>query len=198
MIRNTKKIRILNSDDNCESYSTVQRTTNQQMQHQSLDSSFELYDKIQLSPTTGQSELISRTGSKISKVFSSSTQLDNNNNENHNNSESEESEAKCPTYAMVNKHKKIKSKECKCDRSQKCFKSADGLSPMDQDNTETVVEKPNNHEICRQQENVEEMYAVVHKKPKKCQGLDERVPTIPLHTIESLYTAVQKKPNKNN
>ena len=43
-------------------------------------------------------------------------------------------------------------------------------------------------------ENLEEMYAVVQKKSKKCeeQEQEETAPPIPSHTIESQYTAVQK------
>ena len=43
------------------------------------------------------------------------------------------------------------------------------------------------------QVNLEEMYAVVNKKPKKKGDKEqEAAPPIPEHTIEALYTAVQK------
>ena len=42
-------------------------------------------------------------------------------------------------------------------------------------------------------ENLEEMYAVVHKKPKKYNEQEETAPPVPSYTIEALYTAVQKR-----
>ena len=44
------------------------------------------------------------------------------------------------------------------------------------------------------QQSLEDMYAVVHKKPKKSEEQEEAVPPVPAYTVESLYTAVQKKP----
>lgn len=158
------------------------------MQQQCTELSFELYDTI---PTTGQSEL--RTGSETSQLFTSSTQTDCQNNENFECPETEESEAKCPTYAIVDKQKKMKPKK-HLDGSQKSFqfRKVDSLSPIGQDESKITKD----HEITTEQKKLEQMYAVVHKKPNKDQELDEKVPAIPLRTTESLYTAVQKKPNK--
>lgn len=158
------------------------------MQQQCTELSFKLYDTI---PTTGQSEL--RTGSETSQLFTSSTQTDCQNNEKFECPETEESEVKCPTYAIVDKQKKRKSKK-HLDGSQKSFQFqiVDSLSPTGQDESEITKDR----EITTEQKKVEELYAVVHKKPNKGQELEEKVPAIPLHTLESLYTAVQKKPNK--
>ena len=46
----------------------------------------------------------------------------------------------------------------------------------------------------QEQPSLEDMYAVVHKKPKKSKEQEETPPPIPASTVESLYTAVQKKP----
>ena len=43
------------------------------------------------------------------------------------------------------------------------------------------------------QQSLEDMYAVVYKKPKKSGEEEETPPPIPTPTVESLYTAVQKK-----
>ena len=46
----------------------------------------------------------------------------------------------------------------------------------------------------QEQPSLEDMYAVVHKKPKKSEEQEETPPPIPASTVELLYTAVQKKP----
>ena len=43
------------------SYSTLRRGPTQQLQQQSLDPASDLYDRIELSPSTGQAEFISKT-----------------------------------------------------------------------------------------------------------------------------------------
>ena len=178
------------------SYSTLNRGAKQETQPPSLNPSVELYDQIQLSPSTGQSELIH---SKILIISSSSgsNQMQESTVTETNSEllEMEKNNLGNPTYAVVDKRKKnkVKMKESKQEQDNKPQKGIDPehltvADPEDSDTAEKLKDQPS-----QRQENLEEMYAVVHKKPKKCEEQDD-APLVPSHTIESLYAAVQKKP----
>jgi hypothetical protein len=150
------------------SYSTLERGTRQQTQPQ--DSNYtDLYDQIHLSPSTGQTELISKTENKTAEDINTNiySSVDTEN------FQLKESKPEDATYAVVDKKKKkIKSKEGSGDKNEK-----------------------RKEEVKVQgQLSLEDMYAVVHKKPKKSGEQEETPPPIPASTAESLYTAVQKIP----
>ena len=163
-----------NSDSTREdaSYSTLERGTRQQIQPQCLNST-ELYDQIHLSPSTGQTEMIPKTEEDSippSNVYSS---IDMENSETKTGNMPEDA-----TYAVVDKKKKRK-------KSKKSFD--DGANKNDSKLKEE-------EEKVKGQQSLEDMYAVVYKKPKKSGKDEETPPPIPAPTVESLYTAVQKKP----
>jgi hypothetical protein len=155
------------------SYSILERGMKQQLQPQDSNST-ELYDQIHLSPSTGQTELISKTESKtaegintpIPNIYSSvDTEI----------FQPKESAPEDATYAVVNKKKKkTKSKEGSGDKNEKREEEVN----------------------VQGQPSLEDMYAVVHKKPKKSGEQEETPPPIPASTVESLYTAVQKIPQE--
>ena len=160
------------------SYSILERGRRQQIQPQDSNST-KLYDQIHLSPSTGQTELISKTESDTTEVINTTTPNVYSSIETENLqpiSNSEESEVEDATYAVVNKKKKKKKSTAASDdhANQK-------------EKREEVVE-------VQEQPSLEDMYAVVHKKPKKSEEQGEIPPPIPASTVESLYTAIQKTP----
>ena len=166
-------------------YSTLERGTKQHTQPQT---SIELYDQIHLSPSTGQTELISKTENEtagdistpISDVYSS---VDTEKSQPI--SSFEKSNLEDATYAVVDKKKKKK----------KLREASDNLKKSDRIDAENfVLEKEKEQVKAQNQLSLEEMYAVVHKKPKKSEEQEETAPSIPAYTVESLYTAVQKMP----
>ena len=173
------------------SYSTLERGTRQQIQPQASNS-IELYDQIHLSPSTGQTELISNTESEtvegistpLSNIYSS---VDMENSQPKSSSETEKSKSEDATYAVVDKKKKKKkSKGAPDDNANK------------NDSTNEVIfktkEKREEKVKVQEQPSLEDMYAIVHKKPKKSEEQEETPPPIPASTMDLLYTAVQKKP----
>ena len=175
------------------SYSTLERGTRQQIQPQA-SKSIELYDQIYLSPSTGQTELISNIESEtsegisipLSNVYSS---VDIENSQPITSSETEKSKPEDATYAVVNKKKKKKKSTEASD---------DNANKNDSTDEEDFKTKEKREEQVKAQEqlSLEDMYAVVHKKPKKSEDQEdsETPPPIPASTVELLYTAVQKKP----
>ena len=165
-----------NSDSMREdtSYSTLERGTRQQIQPQCLNST-ELYDQIHLSPSTGQTEMIPKTEEDSilpSNVYSS---IDMENSETKTGSKPEDA-----TYAVADKKKKRK-------KSKESFD--DGANKNDSKMKEEEGK-------VKGQQLLEDMYAVVYKKPKKSGKQEEIPPPIPASTVESLYTAVQNKPQQ--
>ena len=173
------------------SYSTLERETRQQIQPQA--STFtELYDQIHLSPSTGQTDLISKTESEtaegistpLSNIYSS---VDTENFQHISSSKTEKSKSEDATYAVVDKKKKKKK-----------FKGASDDNANKNDSTKEedfkIKEKREEEVKAQEQPSIEDTYAVVHKKPKKSEEQEETPPPIPASTVESLYTAIQKKP----
>ena len=173
-----------NSDSMREdtSYSKLERRTRQQIQPQ--DSNFtQLYDQIHLSPSTGQTELISKTESEMaedsippSNIYSS---IDMENSQPFSNSKTKiGSKPEDATYAVVDKKKKRKKSK--------------GESDNGTNNDDSKLKEEEGK--VKGQQSLEDMYAVVYKKPKKSGEEEETLPPIPAPTVESLYTAIQKKP----
>ena len=180
--RRTHKPEINSNSGEDAPYSTLERGTRQQIKPQDLNST-ELYDRIHLSPSTGQTELIPKTESEMaedsippSNIYSS---IDKENSQPFFNSTTEtKSKPEDATYAVVDKKKKRKKSE--------------GVSDNCTNNDDSKL-KEKEVEVKGQQ-SLEDMYAVVYKKPKKNGEKEETPPPIPAPTAESLYTAVQKKP----
>ena len=184
----------LNTDS---SYSTLSRGTEQQVpiQHDSA----ELYDQIHLSPSTGQTEFISKheseninypnaipptynstnsTGDDIVhssalNVACQATTLQLSTQKAH------ESTCEQPTYAAVDKNKKrkLKKQTRKEDSKYKTAEKGPHVSPY-------------KHEVSSSA--AEGTHASPYKDLKK--DSEEKHEVNPPHTIEELYTAVKKKP----
>ena len=160
------------SVDNADvSYSTLDRGTKKVGLSAPLNDSSELYDQIQLSPCTGQSEVLSETkdSPETEKVL------------------------ECPTYAVVDKKKKKKTPQSKSKEKgtihHACILFDASIICMH----DCIESEALQDQQCQDQVNLEEMYAVVNKKPKKKDDKEqEAAPPIPEHTIEALYTAIQK------
>ena len=159
-------------------------------QSQLPQTSTRLYDQIHLSPSTGQTELISKIESEtantqISNIYSS---IDAETSQPDSNSETEKRQLpEDAMYAVVDKKKKKKKSREAYDNSKRNDHT---------DAEESAIEKDNEQIKVHDQPSFEEMYAVVHKKPEKSeeQEQEEMAPAIPACTVESLYTAVQRKP----
>ena len=192
--KRTHSVKIESNFQKDHSHCTLDRGTKQQAQSQSLNTPSELYDQLQLSPFTGQSEIVHKNESEkviislssdsyqvqVSTVTETSLEL----------LEIEKSNLASPTYAVVDKNNKKGKGSMKESKQEQDNTSQKGIHPKptdleDPDTTEKLKEQPSQRQ--------EEMYAVVHKKPKKCEE-QEGAPPVPSHTIESLYAAVQKKP----
>ena len=167
------------------SYSKFERGMRQKTQQQDSNST-EVYDQIHLSPFTGQSELISKTETETAEVSiipNIYSNVDMENSQPQSSSEASKPEDATVTYALVNKKKKKKkSKGASANKDD---------STMEENSK--IKEKREEEVKAQEQPSLEEMYAVVQKKPKKSEEQDETPPPIPPPTVESLYTAVQKK-----
>ena len=173
------------------SYSRLYRGSDQ-MQPQSHHTHAELYDQTQLSPSTGQAEIVPKNERKTTPPPQTSY----------------------PIYTSV-------------DTSPHCLLNTTATEESKQ-MQDVVTEKeaniasvpPRNYpklkEEPKQRQDLEEMYAVVHKKSKKGKAGaefektdtqisavkkkpkgnaakdEEEAPPLPPHTVEELYTAVQK------
>ena len=85
------------------------------MHQQSLNTHIECYDQIQLSPSTGQSELVSNNESEDTLTFTSTTTNHHHMQESdvtesiHKSLQTGKYNSDNPTYAVVDKQKKTKS-----------------------------------------------------------------------------------------
>ena len=166
-------------------YSTLERGMNHPLEPQASNTT-ELYDQIHLSPSTGQTELISKIESKtaegtpLSDVYSSA---DMENSQPISSSKTEKSKPEDAMYAVVNKNKK---------KNKSNGASDDNANKNDSINVENskIKEKRKEEVTAQGQLSLEDMYAVIHKNKDQ----EETPPPIPASTVESLYTAVHKKP----
>ena len=192
--RRTRKLKIAStSKEEDASYSTLDRGTKQMTRPQDPT---ELYDQIHLSPSTGQTELISKTENESAKdTFNSPlpdiySSADMENSAKIQDSEMEKNISQDPTYAIVDKKKK-KKKSRETSKSQTKSPNSNQNNPVDEEKFD-ATEKDKDQVKMQGEQSLEDMYAVVHKKPKKCEEQEEMPPPIPSYTVESLYTAVQK------
>ena len=180
----------LNTDS---SYSTLSRGTEQQVpiQHDSA----ELYDQIHLSPSTGQTEFISKHESEninhpnvIPQTYNSTNSTADGDivhssalNEANQTTISQlstqkahESTCEQPTYVAVdkNKKKKLKKQSKKDDSKDKAAQKSPPVSPYKHEASISAAE---------------EAYAL-----KQANAENQEIS--PPYTVEELYTAVKKKP----
>ena len=200
-------------------YSTLCRESGQQMQSQLLHTSSDLYDQIQLSPSTGQAEFISRNETantnnppshqtecgihpsvdkdkpKSAKLKITASTMSTQ--------EEDKSTSEQPTYAVVNKKKKKKSENesvnCKSQNTA-ALSQNEGVTEQSaveqgnylqesQDSPDTTTQFPS-----QTIDSPQALYTDVKKKPKDRPVEDKKVPTILPYTTEELYTAVKNKP----
>ena len=201
------------------SYSTLCRESGQQMQSQSLHTSNDLYDQIQLSPSTGQAEFISRNETantnnssphqteygihpsvdkdkpKSAKLKITASTISTQ--------DEDKSTSEQPTYAVVNKKKKQKTEKesVYCENQNTAAVSQnEGVAEQNavehgsydqeiQDSSDATTQL-SSQTIDSQQA----LYTAVKKKPNDRPAEDEIAPPIPPYITEELYTAVKKKP----
>ena len=180
-------------------YSTLCRADTQQPQPQSLQAPTDLYAQIQLSPSTGQAEVISKNEAENTNGL-----LPHQNDTSPNidieqcKEQSMVSTSEQPTYAVVKKKQKksklLKGKISGQNQNNAAEKSGEEVPQCDL-NTADKIDIKQEDQIKQGEtvltslhtvESPEALYTAVKKKPK-----DNVTET---HTIEDLYTAVIKKP----
>ena len=198
-----------NSEHQDGSYSTHNRGSNQA---QIASASANLYEQIQLSPSSDQTEIIPTAKDEntsrnsilqpdIHHIYSS-VDMEQSQPTPHQPTQQvivpkqyeEDNILEGPTYAVVEKSRKRKKEQMNEDDSGNESPPVPPYNPL-------------NHSIAKQeanatartdpkqqvQEALEEMYAIVNKKPKM--GEEETAPPpIPPHPVEELYTVVKKNP----
>ena len=202
------------------SYSTLCRESGQQMQSQLLHTSNDLYDQIQLSPSTGQAEFISRNETANTnnphphqteygihpsvdkdKPKSAKLKITVSTISTH---DEDKSTSEQPTYAVVNKKKKQKTeKESVHCENQNIAEVSQNEVVSEQNAVEQgnyLQEKQDSSDTSTQFSSQivdlpQALYTAVKKKPKDRPIEDKKVPTIPPYTTEELYTDVKKKPH---
>ena len=200
-------------------YTTLCRESGQQMKSQSFHTSNDLYDQIQLSPSTGQAEFISRNETantnnppphqteygihpsvdkdkpKSAKLKITASTISTQ--------DEDKSTSEQPTYAVVNKTKKQKREKgtvyCQSQNTAAVSQN-EGVSEQNavehgnhlqesQDSPDTTTQFPS--QII---DSPQELYTAVKKRPKYRPAEDEIAPPIPPYITKELYTAIKKKP----
>ena len=185
------------------SYSTLNRENPQQVQPQSLNTPAELYDQIQLSPSTGQTEFISGIENvnnsppplpldiypsvNIEQPKYPISVIPQTTSSNLSPYDEEESTSEQPTYAVVNKPKKrVREKESVQDQEKEGDPvSLYNINTMEQDVLDHQKQKPDIHEG---------RYDTVNKKSKKGKANAKDTPSHTADSPEELYTVIKKKP----
>ena len=198
-------------------YSTLNRDSWLQVQPQyTHQNSNELYDQIHLSPSTGQTEFISKPQSEniYNPPYDSHPTHTETENSMINVSAASQTNSPTATYAAIDKSNKNKAKKDdtkhtaaeKCTpkvsssrrahadnstkRSQKSFDDMYASDYQDQGRVNCYSDQESNSP-----HSVEELYTAVKKKPKGSSApVNESVPQL----AEDLYIAVVKKPKENS
>ena len=204
-----KKKTAKNVNINFSPYSTLNRRAGQPQSLQ--QDSYQLYDQIHLSPSTGQAEYVPKSetantnnpswtsqnshptySTAVGDITEYSSTLNVGNKATISLQNVHESTSEQPTYAAVDTSKK----ELKLKEDAKCKAAEKGppVSPYSGTSMQEKKENATKQEITSPH-TIEQLYTAV-KKPKDCEpkGEEEVPPIPPPHTVEELYTAVQKKP----
>ena len=202
-------------------YNSTYSTLSRDDQSQSLHTSNDLYDQIQLSPSTGQAEFISRNETaKTNNPLPHQTEYGIHPSVDKDKPKSaklkitastistqdeDKSTSEQPTYAVVNKKKKQKTE----NESVHCQSKDIAEVSQNEGVTEQNAVEHGRHDQESQDkyspdstmqfssqtiDSLQELYTVVKKKPKDRPAEDDIAPPIPPYTTEELYTAVKKKP----
>ena len=182
-----------------DSYATLRRGETQQLQPHSQRSPIDtdLYDQIQLSPSTGQSEMVSTTEIENINIpslqqprVSPNTDTDQGDKIS---GEDDVSTSEQPTYIVAVKKKQKKNKHLKGKNFSKNASSSEknkeeimlhsAIKVKKRETTPTSVDTT---------ESLEALYSVVQKKPKADRDKEEKVPPPPPYSVEEMYTAVRK------
>ena len=192
--------------DDDHSYSALSRETTQQTE--SLNTPTNLYDQIQLSPSTGQAETISKAEIENINTLSShqtappivDTDKCNKATEQGSVSTSEQ-----PTYAAVNKKQK-KNKLMKGKKSGRHAAAAEkngekfmlcsypAMDKTDIKQKDQIKQRDITPTSVHTTELPEALYTAVKKKPKDntADNKEKILPPLPPCSVEELYTAVAK------
>ena len=201
-LRKSSQQKTVSEYDN--SYSVIHREGNQKLQLQSLHTSNDLYDHIQLSPSTGQAEFISKTETDntnnpsphhhqygihhsvdTDQPKSATMQLTTASSKYASSHEKQSTNGQ-PTYAVVNKNKERKN-EHKPVHCPPKTSAATSLSFTKQNSTHNNIHsqpvenaaKVNQPILCNQeiQQNI----------------ITKQIPSQTAESLEELYTSVRKK-----
>ena len=171
------------------SYSTLRRGDTQQPQPHSQQPPTDLYDQIQLSPSTGQAEIVSKAETENTNTLSSHhTRVYTNIDKDHCNKISGQDNvamSEQPTYAAVDNKQKKNKEEKKREGVVLSVHCADK-----EDTKKKIKQREATPTSLHTTESPEALYSVVKKKPKA--DKEETVPPPPPHSLEELYTAVKK------
>ena len=193
---------IQHKQDDDHSYSTLSRENTQRTE--SLNVSTNLYDQIQLSPSTGQAEIISKAEIENINTLSSHQTVPPIVDSEQCNKTTEQgsvSMSEQPTYAAVKKKQKmnklIKGKEsgqhaAAVEKNGVKFVlcSYPATDERDIKQKDQIEVTPTSVHTT---ESPEALYTAVKKKPKyNTADNEEKVPPPPLHSVEELYTAVKR------
>ena len=179
-----------------DSYSTLRRGDNQQQQPHSQQPPTNLYNQIQLSPFTGQSEIVSTTEieninipSSQQKSASPNTDTDQCNtiSEQDNVSTSEQ-----PTYAAVKKEQKKNKRLKEFPKNASVSVVEKNMEEKEDSKKNQIKQRGATSTSMETTESSEALYSVVQKKPKADRDKEEKVPPPPPYSVEELYTAVRK------
>ena len=187
-------------------YSTLNRGSRQTQQQITQQDSAELYSQIHLSPSTGQTEFISKPQSENTNnphYNSHPTHPDTENSVN-NATEASQVNSSIATYAAIdqNNKKEAKKDDTKHTAAEKYTQKVSSSKGACVDNS-TKMYAPDHQDqerVSSEQESnpphsVEELYTAIKKKPNSSSApVNESVPQM----AEDLYTAVMKKPKEKS
>jgi hypothetical protein len=177
-----------------DSYSTLCRGETKQLQPHSQQPPTDLYDHIQLTPSTGQAEITSKQNINIPSSHqinvSPNIGKDQYNTISEQDNVSTSEQLRCAAVKKnkkKNKHMKRKEFPRNASTVEKnialCSNSA-----LDKADNQTIVTPTSVHTT----EPPEALYSAVKKKPKADRDKEEKVPPPSPHSVEELYTAVKK------
>ena len=181
------------------SYSTLCRRDTQQLQPCSQQDSTDLYDRIQLSPSTGQAKVISNA--EIENINSlPSYQTDNS--PNHDKEQSRLSNASIseqPTYTTIKENKLMKGKRSRqnqnsaADEKECSFTATEKIDVKhEQKNIDEINWEETTPTSVYTTESPQALYTVVKKKSKATNADNEdKVSSTPPHSVEELCTAIK-------
>ena len=192
------------------SYSTLNRGSSQA---QIASGSANLYEQIQLSPSTGQTDIIptaegdntSRNSTSQPDIHHIYSSIDIEQSQPSLNrptqqvtalkQSEEDNTMDGPTYAVVEKSRERNKEQMNEDDSGKEGPPVPPYNPLNHSILKQEAQSATLRTDPKRQgeEDLEEMYAIVNEKPKM--GEEETAPPpIPPHPVEELYTAIKKNP----